>query len=1284
MSDLLVGIYRYFSARKILFVLLLGVLFAGLLLLASGIRFEEDISKTIKGNSREDLTGFVVKNLAITDKIIIDVSLEDTLKPANPEALEKFGQTLVDSLNSHIDSGLIRSITFRASDSVILAMMEMVMSHLPSFLEESDYRRIDSMIQPGFVKSALEKNYKIVLSPAGMVLKKRIQADPLGISNLGLSKLKSLQAGGNFELHDGCVFSSDFSHQLIYIVPSHPSSETSRNDQLITILDNTIQNLKQHDKAAFKISYFGGSAVAVANARQIKKDIALTVLISLILIFSLVGWYFRSIRVPLLGLLPAIFGAALALATLFLFKGKISAISLGIGSVILGLIIDYSLYFVNHYRNKGNIEQAIREMSLSILICSLTTIGAFLCLTFLNSEVLQDLGWFSAISVAGAAFFTLFFLPHLFGEKLFKNQVQRKPNFIDRFAGIRFEEKKWLIAAILIIGLGSMFFAGKTEFETNMNSLSFVTPDLAKAESDLDKISNYKLKNLYLVSTGKNIEEALRNKEKLTSSIQRLINSGIVKGKTDAGFLLSSDSLQRLKIVRWNRFWSDEKRTRLRALLRDVGKTVGFRAQAFDGFYNLLDKTFKPLPALEITVRTKSLLSDWLTTTPDRTLAPTILQVGEANKDKVYEAFPANSRYILFDKQTLTSRFIENVRHDFDLLVSLSMIFVTLLLIFSLGRLGLGLLTALPMFFSWLITLGFMGLTGIRFNIFNIIVSSFIFGLGVDYSILMMRGMQQRLITGKDDMKSYKVAVILSSLTTLFGVGALFAARHPALNSIALVSVVGVVSVVVISFVFQPLIFNGVILSRTQRNTFPVTFNNMVRTFFTWGNIAAIAVALMILGTLINLLLPVRRKKKEALFHRLFCWFSKAYIAVTFVNDQKLINPTGEDFRKPAIIISNHQSLIETPAFLRLYPKIIILTTSWVYSSPIFGPIARLANFYNVDLGLDNLIGLLKEKVTEGFSVLIFPEGHRSADHRIQRFHRGAFYLAEKLQVDILPMVVFGSGDFLGRNAFWGKPNSFRMKILSRVSCDDNTFGTTYQERARSFRQFYISQYALMKSEEGTARYYRRKLALNYVLKGPVLEWYLRVKLKLENNYELYHQLMPREGAILDLGCGYGFISYMLMFTSDKRQITGVDYDERKITVAENCFSKNERINFVCADVSEFLIAPNDGFILSDVLHYLTPEKQDELLRKCLSNLRRGGVLLIREANSDLSERHKKSALTELFSTNTGFNKTPTSERILHFTSAAKINAIATEFGLNMEIVDNKKITSNNLFIIRG
>jgi SAM-dependent methyltransferase len=86
----------------------------------------------------------------------------------------------------------------------------------------------------------------------------------------------------------------------------------------------------------------------------------------------------------------------------------------------------------------------------------------------------------------------------------------------------------------------------------------------------------------------------------------------------------------------------------------------------------------------------------------------------------------------------------------------------------------------------------------------------------------------------------------------------------------------------------------------------------------------------------------------------------------------------------------------------------------------------------------------------------------------------------------------------------------------------------------------------------------------------------MRVKLGLENNYEKFDKMIPRKANILDLGCGYGFMSYMLHFLSEERTITGVDYDQDKIDTANRASVKGTGLGLSIA--SEYVEA-HDGHI---------------------------------------------------------------------------------------------------------
>ena len=241
--------------------------------------------------------------------------------------------------------------------------------------------------------------------------------------------------------------------------------------------------------------------MAVGNADQIKKDITLTVTVSLIIILLFVGWFFRKASIPFISFLPAVFGGIGALAFIFLLKGSMSTIALGIGSVLLGIIVDYALYFYSLYKAKGSIESVIKDLTLSIIMCSITSAIAFFSLLFVKSEVLRDLGLFAGLSILGSALFSLVILPHL--VKLKKKPGDKEmANPVIRMASYAYESNRMLILVIVIITV-FFCFSRKAGFETDMYSINYLSPKMKAAEKDLNKINDLSLKSVYVVSTEK-------------------------------------------------------------------------------------------------------------------------------------------------------------------------------------------------------------------------------------------------------------------------------------------------------------------------------------------------------------------------------------------------------------------------------------------------------------------------------------------------------------------------------------------------------------------------------------------------------------------------------------------------------------------------------------------------------------------------------------------------------------------------------------------------------------
>ena len=118
----------------------------------------------------------------------------------------------------------------------------------------------------------------------------------------------------------------------------------------------------------------------------------------------------------------------------------------------------------------------------------------------------------------------------------------------------------------------------------------------------------------------------------------------------------------------------------------------------------------------------------------------------------------------------------------------------------------------------------------------------------------------------------------------------------------------------------------------------------------------------------------------------------------------------------------------------------------------------------------------------------------------------------------------------------------------------------------------------------------------------------------MEDNYRLFNRLVPVKGQITDIGCGFGPLCYMLSQLSEEREITGIDYDEDKIAVAQYGWLRTPRLQFVCANALEYPLPESDAFILNDILHYMSYEHQRTLLLRCMKRLRPEGKLIVRDA----------------------------------------------------------------------
>lgn len=509
-----------------------------------------------------------------------------------------------------------------------------------------------------------------------------------------------------------------------------------------------------------------------------------------------------------------------------------------------------------------------------------------------------------------------------------------------------------------------------------------------------------------------------------------------------------------------------------------------------------------------------------------------------------------------------------------------------------------------------------MGLFHIEFNIFNIIISTFIFGLGIDYGIFITNGLLHEYRTGESSLATHKTSILLSVITTILGVGVLIFAKHPALYSISLVCVIGLLSAIFISFTFQPLLFELFIGNSSKR---PISLRLLVHSILSFTYFGLGGFVLSLLSITLMKVVPINKKTKMKWFHIVISKFMKSVLYTNPFLIKKIINEKLETFNTQSVIIANHTSFLDILAIGMLHPKIIFLVNDWVYNSPVFGKAVQLAGFYPVSKGIDNGLDHLKKKVDEGYSLMLFPEGSRSRTSKIRRFHNGAFYIAENFQLDVIPILIHGNYDVIPKGNAMIRNGRITLKILDRITPDDARFSKNYSQRTKQITAYFRSEFNVFRKENENVNYFHEILLDDFRFKGDTL--YKKVRQDLKTHQETYQHILNLVGemdTIVHLSKDAGQLDFLLTLNAiDRTIVTYIEDKDIRLIVRNSYIANKHKITFadsvenaltqkasiVIININTIVVDQIITFLNNDVTHIILLKEGLELSIESLLDL---------------------------------------------------------------------------------
>ncbi len=824
MTDFILRIFTYIRAHRLHGVLSFVAFTLLLVLSVARLDYKEDIADFLPLDSQHHNALKVYQDISGANKVFAIFQYRDSTH-ADPDmmvaSIDAFAAEVEKADTAHRVAHMMSQVDLEQ----MTELADFVYNNIPYFLSDKDYERMDSVLaSPDYVARQLAQDKQMLMFPAGGLLSDNIQRDPLNLFTPVVQKLQHADTGLQYEMYDGHIFSPDMQKAFVIMDSPYGASETENNAQLASMLrtcaDKVVGTQKNLD-----IHIIGGPVIAVTNATQIKHDSILSVVIAVTLILALLLFSFRNVRNLSLIALSIAWGWLFAMGGLALFHDRVSVIVIGISSVILGIAVNYPLHFIAHLSHTPNKRKALREIVMPLLVGNITTVGAFLALVPLQSVALRDLGLFSSFLLVGTILFVLVYLPHLC-----KETKEVKHTFLDKWSNISLENKPAFVVVVVVLTLVFGYFSLQTKFDTNMGHINYMTDEQKEDMSYFQRtmVKGGNLQKVYAISTDSTIDGALDKSLRLQPSLDSLLTRKDIHDYAGCNQFLVSTKEQQHRLGLWRKF-VERNKEKLTASLQTAMKAEGFSSDSFDGFHELLSKHYEPQPFSYFQPLVSSVFASNISHDAEAKSYNIIqvLSVKDKDVEKVENALQGKDCYS-FDVLSMNSAIANNLSDNFNYIGFACSFIVFFFLWLSFGSIELATLSFIPMAVSWLWILGIMSLTGMEFNIVNIILATFIFGQGDDYTIFMTEGASYEYAYRRKMLASYKHSIIISALIMFIGIGTLIIARHPALHSLAEVTIAGMFSVVLMAYIFPPLIFRWLVSHKNEYRLRPISLRPML------------------------------------------------------------------------------------------------------------------------------------------------------------------------------------------------------------------------------------------------------------------------------------------------------------------------------------------------------------------------------------------------------------------------------------------------------------------------
>lgn len=751
---------KLLKTLRLTYILLVVVTLAGAMrLLTNNPQFETDILSLLPRIHRDPVAEKALRSQAqaVSAKVMVVVR--------SPEArsAESTASRVADEMRA---SGLFERVDARISSDDLKPLLDMFMSH--------PFQLVGSGVTGGDGTTLLERAKERAFAPDGVQWLHTVTTDPLLLFPVYLKPL--LSGGGRFTVANGFIHVDTPESRNVLITAQVRGAAYERHIQ------KNVANFLEKLSATPPTSLLASGIILFANdsAQRTQTEVSVISAVTMVAVTALLALVFRSMWVVLViaGCNASSFIASLYATNTITQEWHghaIHLITLGFGSCLLGVAVDYAIHFFVAHRttSSGSTQHTVRRISSGIALGFITTVIGFLGIAFSPFPGLQQLALFCIIGLTFAIASVCLIVPLVAGAPRLDTRLQRLAELCTRISSPLCT--RITVAAVILLAI-----IGLPRLQTidDIRTLNTPSPHVLQTQKEIAQLVGFADGGTVIVVEGATEEDVLQKEEHLKVRLDSLIKERKLESFRAMSDLVPSRKRQR------------EHYQSYAAALKSSPEALSHYAAE-----------------LHLPDAASSLLRSISLNEPQNFLVPAdCLQSGACRTVEHLwhpdQSGPSVSTISLDgfrgDPLTLVEgiphvrvvNHAQAISHALRLYrtsaTTTTLTFYGLVLALLVARYGLrhSWRVAAPALCGGIAALSSIGLAGVPLNVFSVFALLVLLGVAIDYGIFFAEDTEASHATG--------LAVLISTVTTILSFGALAFSSTPALQSFGVVLSVGV------------------------------------------------------------------------------------------------------------------------------------------------------------------------------------------------------------------------------------------------------------------------------------------------------------------------------------------------------------------------------------------------------------------------------------------------------------------------------------------------------------